>query len=123
MMQEPPSRRSARGFRVGISTALVGDYNVSNCLAALALALWALALSLLLLPRASRRWTAFPAEWSASTSGQDFTAIVDFAHTPNALKVTLEARADAAAQVHVQQGAASSLCLVLPACGIGRSAA
>jgi UDP-N-acetylmuramoyl-L-alanyl-D-glutamate--2,6-diaminopimelate ligase len=78
-------------FRVAIASSLVGAYNVSNCLAALTVAIYGLGVS----PEAAARGIAslegIPGRMEQIDLGQNFTAIVDFAHTPNALKVTLEA--------------------------------
>ena len=77
-------------FRVGVESALVGLYNVSNCLAALTATV-----SLGIAPEAAARGIALlegiPGRMEQINLGQNFIAIVDFAHTPNALKVTLEA--------------------------------
>ncbi len=73
-----------------VETALLGEYNVSNCLAAITVGLKALGLP----PRTVRRGIAslagVPGRMERIDLGQDFTAIVDFAHTPNALKRALE---------------------------------
>ncbi|MFZ5911979.1 MAG: UDP-N-acetylmuramoyl-L-alanyl-D-glutamate--2,6-diaminopimelate ligase [Chloroflexota bacterium] len=78
-------------FRVAISTSLLGRYNVSNCLAALAAAVYGLGIE----PQAAARGIAslpgIPGRMEVIDMGQPFTAIVDFAHTPNALNVTLQA--------------------------------
>jgi UDP-N-acetylmuramoyl-L-alanyl-D-glutamate--2,6-diaminopimelate ligase len=78
-------------LRVAIKSNLVGAYNVSNCLAALGAAVYGLGID----PRVAAQGIAalegVPGRMERIDLGQDFTAIVDFAHTPNALKVTLEA--------------------------------
>jgi UDP-N-acetylmuramoyl-L-alanyl-D-glutamate--2,6-diaminopimelate ligase len=78
-------------FRVVIETTLLGRYNVSNCLAALTAAVYGLGIE----PQAAARGIAslpgIPGRMEVIDMGQPFTAIVDFAHTPNALKVALEA--------------------------------
>ncbi len=80
-----------QSFRVDIVTALVGQYNVSNCLAAIG----ACAIGLAVPPEIAAQGVAaldgVPGRMERIDLGQPFTAIVDFAHTPNALKVTLEA--------------------------------
>ncbi|MBN2500092.1 MAG: UDP-N-acetylmuramyl-tripeptide synthetase, partial [Anaerolineales bacterium] len=82
------------GFEIPITCNLFGDYNVSNCLAALGAAVVGLGLD----PEAARAGIAalpgVPGRMERIDLGQDFTAIVDFAHTPNALKRTLEAARD-----------------------------
>ena len=78
-------------FRVDISSDLVGAYNVSNCLAALTATIYGLGIT----PEAAARGIALldgiPGRMEQINLGQNFIAIVDFAHTPNALKVALEA--------------------------------
>jgi UDP-N-acetylmuramoyl-L-alanyl-D-glutamate--2,6-diaminopimelate ligase len=70
--------------------ALLGAYNISNCLAAISATVYALGLS----PEAAQVGIAalksVPGRMERIGLGQAFTAIVDFAHTPNALKVALE---------------------------------
>jgi UDP-N-acetylmuramoyl-L-alanyl-D-glutamate--2,6-diaminopimelate ligase len=77
-------------FRFGVDCGLVGDYNVSNCLAAIAATVVGLGID----PEKVRRGIAglhgVPGRMERINLQQDFQAIVDFAHTPNALKVTLE---------------------------------
>ena len=79
------------GFVVPVATSLVGAYNISNCLAAIGATVIGLGIS----PEAAARGIAHlrgvPGRMERIDLGQDFTAIVDFAHTPNALRVTLEA--------------------------------
>jgi UDP-N-acetylmuramoyl-L-alanyl-D-glutamate--2,6-diaminopimelate ligase len=79
----------APDFTVPIKSSLVGAYNVSNCLAAVSAAA-----ALGLPPEAMRQGIAglggVPGRMERIDLGQDFTAIVDFAHTPNALRRTLE---------------------------------
>jgi UDP-N-acetylmuramoyl-L-alanyl-D-glutamate--2,6-diaminopimelate ligase len=77
-------------FRMPVDSVLVGDFNVSNCLAALAATVVGLGID----PEVSRRGIAelkgVTGRMQRVDLHQDFLAIVDFAHTPNALKVTLE---------------------------------
>jgi UDP-N-acetylmuramoyl-L-alanyl-D-glutamate--2,6-diaminopimelate ligase len=69
----------------------VGDYNVSNCLAAIAATVIGLGID----PQAAQKGIAnlpgIPGRMERIDSGQDFLAIVDFAHTPNALRASLSA--------------------------------
>lgn len=78
-----------RGSRFALETTLIGDYNVSNCLAAATAALELLGVS----PAAVRAGVAglpgVPGRMERIDAGQPFTAIVDFAHTPNALRRAL----------------------------------
>ncbi len=69
---------------------LVGAFNISNCLAAITATVYALGVN----PEAA--WvgiaglTSVPGRMEIVNMGQDFTAIIDFAHTPNALQRALE---------------------------------
>lgn len=83
---------SAKGedFEIPIKTTLVGGYNLSNCLAAITATVSDLGLS----PESARQGIAalkgVPGRMERVDLGQPFTAIVDFAHTPNALRRALE---------------------------------
>jgi UDP-N-acetylmuramoyl-L-alanyl-D-glutamate--2,6-diaminopimelate ligase len=78
-------------FEMEMSTALLGGYNVYNALAALSATVMGLGVE----PDAARRGVAaldgIPGRMESIDLGQDFLAIVDFAHTPNALRRALEA--------------------------------
>jgi UDP-N-acetylmuramoyl-L-alanyl-D-glutamate--2,6-diaminopimelate ligase len=79
------------GLAQPIRSSLAGAYNVSNCLAALGATVVALGVP----PESAARGIAalpgVPGRMERLTLGQPFTAIVDFAHTPNALRRALEA--------------------------------
>ncbi len=79
------------GFRLPIESPLVGDYNVHNILAAVAATVVALGVD----PEAAREAVAtlqgLPGRMERIDLGQEFTAIVDFAHTPVALERALKA--------------------------------
>jgi len=79
-----------RDFEIGITSKLVGAFNVSNCLAALAAAVHGLDIEPKVAAQGIASLEGIPGRMERIDMGQDFTAIVDFAHTPNALKVTLE---------------------------------
>lgn len=81
----------SKGFRVAISSNLVGAYNVSNCLAALTAAVYGLGIDPQVAAQGLAALEGIPGRMERIDMGQNFTAIVDFAHTPNALKVALEA--------------------------------
>jgi UDP-N-acetylmuramoyl-L-alanyl-D-glutamate--2,6-diaminopimelate ligase len=81
----------SKDFRVGIWSKLVGAYNVSNCLAALTAAVYGLGIKPEIAAQGIASLEGIPGRMERIDMGQNFTAIVDFAHTPNALKVTLEA--------------------------------
>lgn len=66
-----------------------GRFNVSNCLAAIAVG-QALGIDIGVIARGVENLPGVPGRMEVIDLGQPFTAIVDFAHTPNALKVALE---------------------------------
>lgn len=78
-------------FRVAIKVNLLGHYNISNCLAALGAAVYGLDIPPEVAAQGIASLPGIPGRMEKIDYGQDFTAIVDFAHTPNALKVALEA--------------------------------
>jgi UDP-N-acetylmuramoyl-L-alanyl-D-glutamate--2,6-diaminopimelate ligase len=78
------------GFRVGIKINLVGRYNISNSLAALCATVFGLGIESGIALKGIASLPGIPGRMEVIDMGQDFMAIVDFAHTPNALKVTLE---------------------------------
>ncbi|RMG77819.1 MAG: UDP-N-acetylmuramoyl-L-alanyl-D-glutamate--2,6-diaminopimelate ligase [Chloroflexi bacterium] len=69
---------------------LVGAFNVSNALAAISVG-FSLGVDFDSIRQGLRAVKAIPGRMERIDEGQDFTAIVDFAHTPNALKNALEA--------------------------------
>ena len=80
-----------KGFQVDITSHLVGAYNVSNCLAALTATIYGLGIKPEIAARGIASLDGIPGRMEQIDLGQNFTVIVDFAHTPNALKVALEA--------------------------------
>ena len=72
-----------------IHTSLVGDYNVSNCLAAIAATAAGLGIDWGHIQRGISSLPGIPGRMEVISLGQDFLAIVDFAHTPNALENAL----------------------------------
>lgn len=81
-------------YRVRVSSPLVGAYNVSNILAAFSAAVEGLGIEPDVASEAVANLTSVPGRMEAIDLGQPFTAIVDFAHTPNALKKALETARD-----------------------------
>ena len=81
----------SKDFRIGIESGLVGAYNISNCLAALTAAVYGLGITPETAARGVASLDGIPGRMEQINLGQNFISIVDFAHTPNALKVTLEA--------------------------------
>jgi UDP-N-acetylmuramoyl-L-alanyl-D-glutamate--2,6-diaminopimelate ligase len=81
----------SRDFVNPVSSKLVGAFNISNCLAALTATVYGLRISPEIAARGIAALEGIPGRMERIDMGQNFTAIVDFAHTPNALKVSLEA--------------------------------
>ena len=81
----------SRDFSVPVSSKLVGAFNISNCLAALTATVYGLKIKPEIAAQGIAALEGIPGRMERINMGQNFTAIVDFAHTPNALKVALEA--------------------------------
>ena len=77
-------------FSIPVTSALVGSFNVSNCLAALTVAVLGLGLTPQTAAQGIASLAGVPGRMERIDLGQPFTAIVDFAHTPNALQVAIE---------------------------------
>jgi len=73
-----------------LQTSLVGEYNVYNSLAAITVGVRGLGLDGETVARGVSLLKGVPGRMERFALGQTFTAIVDFAHTPNALKRALE---------------------------------
>ena len=73
-----------------VKSPMIGIYNVSNCLAALATCVKGLGIPPEKAVAALATQKTVPGRMERIDLGQNFTAIVDFAHTPNALAVSLE---------------------------------
>jgi len=84
-------RALGQGLDVLVSSPLVGTFNVSNCLAALTAAVRGLAIPPEVAAAGIAALSGVPGRMERIDLGQPFTAIVDFAHTPNALRVAIEA--------------------------------
>jgi UDP-N-acetylmuramoyl-L-alanyl-D-glutamate--2,6-diaminopimelate ligase len=80
----------AGGARFAVETPLLGRFNVSNCLAAAAAALGPLGLSPQAVQAGIAAVAGVPGRLERIDLGQPFLAVVDFAHTPNALERALE---------------------------------
>jgi UDP-N-acetylmuramoyl-L-alanyl-D-glutamate--2,6-diaminopimelate ligase len=78
------------GIAQEVRTGLVGLFNVSNCLAAFSAAVFGLGIDPAAAADGIAALEGVPGRMERIDLGQNFTAIVDFAHTPNALKVALE---------------------------------
>ncbi len=81
----------ARNLHVEVKSDLIGAYNVSNCLAAFTGAVYGLGIDPQIAAQGMTSLHGIPGRMERIDLGQSFTAIVDFAHTPNALKSALEA--------------------------------
>ena len=79
----------AEGLVERVHCNLPGKFNVSNCLAAFAAAR-AAGVETGAAIKGLSRLQGVPGRMEAIEMGQPYSAIVDFAHTPNALKVALE---------------------------------
>jgi UDP-N-acetylmuramoyl-L-alanyl-D-glutamate--2,6-diaminopimelate ligase len=77
-------------FCFPVDCGWVGDYNVSNCLAAIAVTVVGLGIDTETVRRGIAAMRGVPGRMERIDLKQDFLAYVDFAHTPNALRVTLE---------------------------------
>ena len=77
-------------YDVQVDSALIGVYNVSNCLAAHTAAVEGLGISPVTAAAGISKMKGVPGRMELIDMGQRFTAIVDFAHTPNALRRALE---------------------------------
>lgn len=73
------------GLRMPMRSALRGEYNVANILAALTACNRGLGIDLRIAAKGVADLAGIPGRMEAIKLGQDFMAIVDFAHTPNAL--------------------------------------
>ncbi len=83
-------RAQSPDWAVEVVCPLPGRYNVSNSLAALTAAVYGLGINPQTAARGLLALPGVPGRMERIDLGQDFTAIVDFAHTPNALRVALE---------------------------------
>jgi UDP-N-acetylmuramoyl-L-alanyl-D-glutamate--2,6-diaminopimelate ligase len=73
-----------------INSNLVGEFNISNCLAALSASVIGLGIDPDMAAKGISMMTGVPGRMERIESGQRFIAVIDFAHTPNALKVALQ---------------------------------
>jgi UDP-N-acetylmuramoyl-L-alanyl-D-glutamate--2,6-diaminopimelate ligase len=93
MMDEMPPHRGRKrpfGEAASVRTRLPGDFNVANALAALAAAL-ALEVKPEAAVAALSVAPAPPGRFEPIDEGQDFTVLVDYAHTPDSLENVLRA--------------------------------
>lgn len=79
------------GFELPITSHLIGAYNVSNILAALSATVVGLGISPQVAQAGIDALPGVPGRMEYIDLGQPFIAMVDFAHTPNSLQVSLQA--------------------------------
>jgi UDP-N-acetylmuramoyl-L-alanyl-D-glutamate--2,6-diaminopimelate ligase len=77
-----------------VRTPLIGRYNVSNGLAAIGLTVFGLGIPVPIVQAAFETVPSVPGRMERIALGQDFLAIVDFAHTPNAIRQALRTARD-----------------------------
>lgn len=82
-------RVAGLGADIQIRTPLIGRYNVSNGLAAIGLTVCGLSVPISAAQTAFETVAIVPGRMERIELGQDFLAIVDFAHTPNAIRQAL----------------------------------
>lgn len=75
--------------RIPFHTHLQGEYNVCNCLAAIALTYYGLGIATPVIQQGIAAVKQLTGRMERIDLGQDFQAIVDFAHTPYALQAAL----------------------------------
>ena len=78
------------GLRFPVVTQMFGDYNVDNALAAIGATVVGLGISAEHAQAGIAALEGVPGRMERIEMGQDFTAIVDFAHTPFALEAALK---------------------------------
>jgi UDP-N-acetylmuramoyl-L-alanyl-D-glutamate--2,6-diaminopimelate ligase len=76
-------------WSIPVSCQLLGNYNVLNCLAALTATVCGLGIDPTFAAEGISNLMQIPGRMEKIIMGQNFLAIVDFAHTPNALKNAL----------------------------------
>ncbi|MBE9473599.1 MAG: UDP-N-acetylmuramoyl-L-alanyl-D-glutamate--2,6-diaminopimelate ligase, partial [Chloroflexi bacterium] len=80
----------ARDLQITIESNLIGAYNIPNCLAAIAATAVGLGVEERFVQQGIASMQGIPGRMEVIDLGQDFLAIVDFAHTPNALQRALQ---------------------------------
>lgn len=105
-------------FSIPIVCSLVGAYNVSNCLAALTAATYGLGIAPEIAAQGIALLKGIPGRMERIDMGQDFFAIVDFAHTPNALKSALEAGRNMLAETAIARKQKGRLIAVFGSAGL-----
>jgi UDP-N-acetylmuramoyl-L-alanyl-D-glutamate--2,6-diaminopimelate ligase len=106
------------GFAIPVRSALVGAFNVSNCLAAVAVTAAALGLPPAAVQHGIEALPGVPGRMERIDLGQPFTAVVDFAHTPNALRRALETARQLLAGEGLSPGSAGRVIAVFGSAGL-----
>ena len=83
-----------KDWRIPVTCNLPGRYNISNCLAAMAATIYGLGIDPGSASRGIGTLSGIPGRMEPIDLGQNFKAIVDFAHTPNALQNVIRASRD-----------------------------
>jgi UDP-N-acetylmuramoyl-L-alanyl-D-glutamate--2,6-diaminopimelate ligase len=95
------------GERFSVETALSGEHNVANCLAAIAATRNGLGIAIESVEAGIATMRAIAGRMERINLGQNFEAVVDFAHTPNSLRELLRAvRKETAGRIIVVFGSA-----------------
>ena len=95
------------GKRFSVETALPGEYNVANCLAAIVATRNGLGIAIESVKAGIATMRAIAGRMERINLGQNFEAVVDFAHTPNSLRELLRAvRKETAGRIIVVFGSA-----------------
>mgnify|MGYP001064894794 CR=1 FL=1 len=93
-IEQSPSGLRFRVHGIGedfqITSPLIGWYNVYNSLAAIGLTRYGLNIPVNMVQKAFETILTVPGRMEQINMGQDFLTIVDFAHTPNAIKQALQ---------------------------------
>lgn len=77
-------------FSVPVTCKIAGRFNISNALAAMAVAIFGLGIDPAAAAQGVAALESIPGRMERLDLGQNFMALVDFAHTPNALSRALE---------------------------------
>lgn len=77
-------------LELNIRANLIGEFNISNCLAAIAVTAAGLGVEGKAVREGIAAFHGVPGRMESIQMGQDFLAFVDFAHTPNALRRALQ---------------------------------
>jgi UDP-N-acetylmuramoyl-L-alanyl-D-glutamate--2,6-diaminopimelate ligase len=80
----------SKDFVQKITCNIPGEFNVSNCLAALCATVYGLGIAPQVAAQGIAALTGVPGRMEVIDYGQPFTAVVDFAHTPNALERAIQ---------------------------------